>query len=101
LKHRGLDSVNTDLATACYIDYEAKKFSEIVNSVGPTTSLIIHAPMQRESESADNLYNDLNTAGYEELEGWRTSFSLRPITEIVGRPFKRFCGEPPDRQRES
>ncbi len=91
LHHRGYDPLNLDLARACYYVYEAKKFSETVDSVGPLTWLKVHA--KGDGDTADPLRRcemDISDQGMRELEEWRQKFFLQSTAELKGKEFRRF-----------
>lgn len=95
LNHRGYDPLNADVATASYLVYEAKRFSEAVSTVGPKTWLKVHAPASPEVGQEQNTVclMDISEAGVTDLEKWRTEYFLQPITQLRGRLFRRFLGQ--------
>lgn len=88
LKHRGYDPLNMDLATACYLVYEAKKFSETVDSVG--TWLKIHTRGDNPPAPNEHCYMDINSRGLKQLEEWRRKLFLQSVGEIKGTLFSAF-----------
>jgi hypothetical protein len=95
LNHRGHDPLNTDLPLACYLVYEAKKFSETVDSVGLQTWLKVqtiddHSGPQEGPASMSATCVDINEAGLQQCEEWRQSYFLQSPTAIRGTFFRRF-----------
>jgi len=92
MKHRGYDVLNADLPTACYLVYEAKRFSESVDSVGPKTWLKIHAPVSKADEQDHRAYMtmDITAGGLGELDKWRKRFFLHSTAPLKGRLFRCF-----------
>jgi hypothetical protein len=68
LHHRAYDPLNVDLPVACYLVYEAKRFSETVDSVGPLTWLKVHIPITPEPGRESNTFccMDINQAGLQQ-----------------------------------
>jgi len=81
LKHRGFDPLSLDFERACYSIYEAKKFSESVESVGPLTRIRFHLPCR---EPAANQYQfvHLKRESFAALEAHRQRLFLQPVQGI-------------------
>lgn len=93
LHHRGYDPHNIDLARACYLVYEAKKFSENVDSVGHLTWLKVHSigePDGHEGEPGAHCLMDINERGLAILEGWREELFLQSTDDLKGVQFSYF-----------
>ncbi|MEP7366370.1 MAG: hypothetical protein ABI972_24185 [Acidobacteriota bacterium] len=79
LNHRGADPLKTSLEEACYAIYEAKKFSEMAEGVGPVTHIYIHA----NRGDGKLCYNELSEKALEHLEEVRKRSSLQPVTDLM------------------
>lgn len=80
LNHRGVDALNNDVGRTLYTLYEAKTFSETVNSVGPKTRMKVHYSGTSEPISGELREYDIPQSDMELLEKYRTAlFSFRPL----------------------
>jgi hypothetical protein len=81
LRHRGHNPLRTGVAETCYLLYEAKRFSEIVNSVGPSTRLMIHRPAPKDfkGDKSEVCICTLSEADISALEQARVKFGLQSI----------------------
>ena len=78
LKHRGYDPLTTEFHAACYCIYEAKKFSESIDSVGPATRMRFHLSVDCPAKDQYGYY-DLSPLGIECLEAQRNKLFLQHL----------------------
>jgi 20S proteasome alpha/beta subunit len=82
LKHRKQNPLRSTLEETVYHVYEAKKFSEIIKTVGQTTRLAIHSALSEQQATQDKwklaLFT-LTAKGETRLEECRLRFGLQPI----------------------
>ncbi len=88
LKHRSYNHVR-NIDEACYAVYEAKRFSEVMSSVGPATVMVV----QRHCENA--LENEIRASRIDEkaidkLEELRKQLCLRPTGGVEVFPYSYF-----------
>lgn len=79
---RGYDPLNTDIERACYIVYEAKRFSESVLSVGPGTRMKIHIPTVEKPTTEEHRFVDILPQGIAKFEEDRKRFFVQAIEAL-------------------
>lgn len=89
LTYRGYDALNSSITRACYVIYEAKKFSENLSSVGPKTRIKIHLPVRADLEPPAGRLAVDQTGGFNvtaeamaRLEEMRQRFFLQPVEDF-------------------
>jgi hypothetical protein len=78
IKHRGYHPLSLDFSRACYVIYEAKRFSESIDSVGPLTRMRLHLSKNDAGRDEYN-WRDFSADALTRLESLRSSFFLQPF----------------------
>jgi hypothetical protein len=88
-RQRPYNPLSVTAQEAIYRLYEAKRFSEVVTSVGHSTRITLHAPTRLGGKIDEACFNDLSEAGLRRLEELRLNYSIQPMDKIP--EFSRDC----------
>lgn len=87
LRQRKHDPIHSTFEETCYMVYEAKRFGEVMESVGPLTRMFIHAyDKNSEKEKLSCCFQHVSEEGVAKLESLRERFYLKPVTGVEKFP---------------
>jgi hypothetical protein len=86
LKQRKHDPIRSTFEETCYMVYEAKRFSEVIDSVGPLTRMFIHADAGSQKEKDVCCFQHVTEEGIDKLAALRKELFLWPVSSLEKLP---------------